>query len=508
MDPIPLPPPFKGVNQQIPIQVLDSPFAEKLLNFNPSLGALTLRPGDSQYLSKTTVNYTPVRMFADGNTSLYAVAYNPSTNQMDFIDATTGSVLSSSAASGLDTFQIGFFNKAVYFYGYSTYTPGYYVNASGVWAAIGYTASTGTFTPLGSTGYKNRNYIIQKAAAKYWYSGIDQITGTVIPVDLSSILNEYGDLYIIAKVTLADSVEAVELLTLVFSTGEVLFYSGSYPNSADWQIVGRGTIGRPLWYGTGMQYGGDYLVFCNNGPTSLRDLFLQGERQIDDVSFGGEVSTAWELGFKGIPAAALNMRGAWDRLNNRIVIFSVAAALDGAAATGCFFFIYNTQLKSWYFHTSTIDTAAQDMVVFQNKVLLLADTNSGFMIVEKEGSTNYSDVNINGGAEQGYAYEIKSAAIKEGRAFVQKGEGLDLIVNSDLHGQTTYNLIRDFGVETTSNQIATGIVSGSLQKPFVNIGVEGTYIQYKISGTTTTGKTVGYRLYAINFWETMGDSPR
>lgn len=98
--------------------------------------------------------------------------------------------------------------------------------------------------------------------------------------------------------------------------------------------------------------------------------------------------------------------------------------------------------------------------------------------------------------------------LANGRAYVQKGEGVDVIVSADLHTETNYYLIKDFGVQITTAQKAGVTLSGGPEKPFINMGIEGTYIQYKISGTTSASKVLGYKLFGLNFWVEMGESPR
>ena len=152
-----------------------------------------------------------------------------------------------------------------------------------------------------------------------------------------------------------------------------------------------------------------------------------------------------------------------------------------------------------------------DMMFYNGKVLMLPTQalNSTISIIEKEGATDFVDVNAqpSGGTSFGYYYETISAPVSDGRAFVQKGEGVDVIMQSDLYNETDHNLIKDFGVLTTESQKIPDQGTG-LQKPFINIGIEGSYIQHKISGTTTTGKSVGLTIYGTNFWRELGNSPR
>ena len=129
------------------------------------------------------------------------------------------------------------------------------------------------------------------------------------------------------------------------------------------------------------------------------------------------------------------------------------------------------------------------------------------MIYSKEGSSGFTDRSIDDASDVGVEFEAKSAPIASGRTFIQKADGLDAIVTSDMYPQVGYRFISDLGVNQSATQIIPTQAS-TLQKTNADIGLEGSYIQYKISGTTTANKTVGYNLFGLNLWTSQGKSPR
>jgi hypothetical protein len=181
---------------------------------------------------------------------------------------------------------------------------------------------------------------------------------------------------------------------------------------------------------------------------------------------------------------------------------------DGNLQSGSYYFIFNNINQAWYFHRSFGNTThvIRDAVEYNNKIVTLSYGNNNAMVYEKEGSTGFMDRLAEDTGDIGYDFNITFAPVSNGRAFVQKCAGIDVILETDLSAAINYQLIKNFGASTTTAQKVT--VGSGLQKAYVNMGHEGSYIQPKISGTTITGKTVGLDLYGINFWSEQGASPR
>ena len=525
MNPIPLPAPYAGVNELVPKIAIESPFCEELFNFNVTQEGITLRHGDSKYATVSAI--APSRLESDfifkyGDSTLFIVIRDYFPAGIRIYNVTTATTAYTPGITTNDNFTSLYFNKYLFLFGYNFHSPGYVYDGA-AWGVIGYTGS-GTFRPYGGNVYNNRAYLLQATEAAYWYSNINAISGAMTKVDLSSITEQKCTLSAIASFTIAETVQAVTYQTFIFDNGEILFYSGSYPNGPDWTLVGKAKIGQPLDYNSVFQYQGDSIVLCDTGVVSLRDLFLKGSQQGKGLSINDRIQTTWANLIQAYRVAYSNpvgpiifastgsVKGIWDPKTDRIIIsFPFYLDSTGTIQFGSFYFIFNTQLTSWYTQRSygCLGTTVINSIDFSNKVLTLCSSNdqTKIMIYEKEGSTGFTDRNPNDTVDVPYDFETISAPIANGRNYVQKATGLDVIVKSDLYAQTNYQLIKDFGV-VTSNAQKTDAPTGTLQKPFVNMGIEGSYIQYKISGTTTTGKTVGIELYGANLWIDQGASPR
>lgn len=517
MQPIPLPAPYAGVDELTPVIALESPFCENLLNYNLTRAGAILRNGDSILSFLAIGSRSPKAIGVYSESVSIAVLYTTNTAWY-FYNANTEALLltDAGAVSGGSLVTPFRFNNRLFFFINSGFgSPGYVYDGATV-AALGYTGSG--FSPLGGVAYKGRPYIAESGEAAYWYGDIGQITGALTKIDLTTVVSDSSDtLTAIGTVTLADNVSTVALIAFIFASGEVLFYSGSYPNSATWALAGTASIGKPTGPRCTIAYQGDTIVLTETGVFSLRELFLKGAEGAQDLSINSRIQKSWTALVETISSSLLSavnrsqIRGVWDKVNGRLVISLPGYLSLGALVRGSYYFIFNTELKSWYFHRSQGVTSTgfiNDICYQNNKVLLLGDSTTGDLVVwSKEGATGFTDRSDTDAVEQPFSYEVKSAPVSTGRAYVSKAAGLDVIVNSDLYAETDYNFVCDLGVQTTTSQKVNG-VSGSLQKPFVNIGIEGSYIQYKISGTTVTGKTVGYQLYGVNLWQDSGTSPR
>lgn len=509
--PIPMPAPFGGVNEQIPVAAIESPYCENLLNFNATQAGLELRHGDSIHRKISDASRDPLNLVPYGTAAMFIASYNQNDSKIYFLNASSGAVVHSSTALGQDNFYPLQFNKYLFFFSAQVYAPGFYYNGS-AWGSIGYTGSG--LLPAGGAVFKHRAYIVQSLESAYWYSDIDAISGALHKVDLSSLVTDVTYLVAIARVTLADTVEAQSLLAFIFKSGEVIFYDGSYPDSFDWREVGRGNIGEPFSARTGFPYKGDYFALTRAGVFSLRDLFLKGSNQANSLAINSRIEKTWKSLAAELSGGSYNeARGIYDSVNDRIIINMPLYPDPSGPTIGAFFFVFDCVRQSWFFHQAfggaAVFGTSIDVCYFNKSVYFLMTVFNGTMVVyKKEGATGYSDRKWDDTTEQGFDYEIKSAPLLNGRAFVAKCEGLDVITESDLHDQTNYQLISDLGRDTTAAQKLPSDTPTSLQKPNVNMGIEGTYIQYKISGTTVASKTVGMKLYGVNAWISQGRSPR
>jgi hypothetical protein len=439
---------------------------------------------------------------------------------VEIYDVDAGTVAYTTVATGSDAFTSLYFNNRLFLFG-TIHTPGYVYDGS-TFAVIGYTGSS--FAPYGGNVYKNRAYLIQLDEPAYWYTGISQVTGAVTKVDLSTVVRRKCKLSGIASFTLSEQAGSQIFQSFIFDNGDVLFYSGSYPNADDWGLVGSATIGQPIGYNLVVSYQGDSLVLCDSGVVSLRDLFLSGSEDASSLTVNANIQKTWTtmiqraratynypVGplFVGVGSAQV----IWDPKKSRIIIKLPFYTTTSGVPTGNYFFVFDALLQAWSFHQSFgtapagLNVAPLFCAVYKNKVLMaqISAAGTNVMIYEKEGGTVYADRATDDSGYVGYDFEMLSAPIPFPKTAVYEATQIEPILESDLYTQTNWNLVADFGRQTSGNQ-TTDAATTSVQKPAVNVGMQNiTYVQVKMSGTTVTGKTVGLNLYSYNVWYDAGE---
>lgn len=510
--PITLPAPFGGINELVPPAALESPFAEKLFNVNVTGIGTEVRHGDSVYAAIGGSFSSGYEVYAFGQygdshawifgidlSSGKATIENIDTGSTDYTAASTGSV-------GLGSSF--FFNNYLFFFATGSYSPGFRYNGSG-WDVIGY-SGTG-FNPIAGNSFKTRPYIIQYNSCAYWYGTAGQVTGALTKVDLTSLVSRNTFLTAIASITIADTVAATQLQCFIFSSGEVLFYNGSYPDpsTVTWELVGKAELGQTINYNSGVQYQGDYLMFCDTGIVSLKDVFLRGSDQAQLLSVNSRIQRSWtDLIQKlrtqySIPNGPLGrIYGVVDQKQNRIIVCMAGYVDDdgNVSLLGSTMFIYSTLYQAWTIHRNFgYLSPFQGLIRYKNKILLAGAYSQSILIYEKEGDDGFTDRAQANDADNTYTFRIKPAPVPIAKAFIQDCQGIEPIIESDLYSSTNYQLVRDLGVQSTTAQTIPDQGS-DLIKTFAQIGLRGTYLQLDISGTTAADKTVGYKLYGINFW--------
>lgn len=522
-----LPAPFLGVNERDPIAAVKSPYCQTLLNFNVTTAGITLRNGDSKFdwISPAATGSDALNMgfFPYGDTKLISPVKATGTGLIDFYDCETG-VSGYTTVNSVNTsaWSTVYFNKYLMFFpNTSTLAPGVYWNGS-AYGAVGYTGSN--LWPIAGNVYNHRAYLVQLNECAYWYSGIDQISGACTKVDLNGLVEQNCTLSSIASFTLSDQTTTEEYQAFIMSNGEVLFYSGPYPDSPTWAQRGKSKVGQPLYVGSTIRYQGDTLLMCDSGVISMRALFLSGAEKAQNLSANTLMQDTWRALVQAIrdnlnaPTGPIvpgllngTIRGVYDSKTDRIIIsFPYQLNASGAAIAGSFYFVFYTPLEAWFFQQSTGDRI-DDICVYKNGVRLLAQSinqSTGdleLMIYTKEGSTGFQDRNSSDTANVSYDYEMLSAPIPFPKTAVYETDQIEPILESDLYAETNWNFVADFGRQTSGNQ-PTNALTTSVAKPAVNVGMQNiTYVQVKMSGTTAASKTVGLNLYSYNVWYNSGE---
>lgn len=522
MQSLELPPPFAGIRQSIPKIAIEHPYCETLHNFTTQQEGVSVRFGDKKFVAfdQAAAGSQPLLLSTYGDSKAFISTYNATTTQIEIFDEAGSSAYSPAGAySGTPPATL-YINKYLWFFPNSAIVGPFYYNGSTFGVGGGF---TGPSIAFGGDVYNERAYLLDLSnPTTYWYGGSKAKGGACTQVDLSLVHENYSALTSICPVSLSDSNNSQVLQAFVFANGETLFYSGLYPDAPNWGRVAVAKVGQPVNYHSWFSYQGDVLLICDTGLVSLRDLFLKGSEAGASLILSGEAKETWKALMKAARAtynaagplgfgSGGHIRGVWDNQNNKIVVsFPFYLDTSGALTIGSFYFVYDTITKAWFTQRSHGLDASKPMVDiarFKNKTITLSSGGTKVMVWEKEGATNFTDRAVDDDADTGFDYDLLSAPVRNGRSYVQKCIGLEPIMKSDLYTATNWSLVSNFGEYSTANQKIPD--QGSvLRKSFANVGAEAAYIQYRVSGTTVTDKTIGLQLFGVNFLVNQGAATR
>lgn len=515
---LPLPPPFKGQNDQLPVFSITNPHAERLENLTTKNGTLNLRRGNTRffsgavlYLAKNIVHYnesTLLVMFEE----LPGVAFR-------WYNLHTGvPVLSNSLAwGGDDEIHTLMFNKYLFYFGETTLTlagtgiPYYNGTAWGLAAYTGFTSAL-----AGGNVYKNRAYFIYRGFSKYAYSQVDAISGAVTNVDLSSVISSVANLYGIRSISMSENVTQENVQAFLFQGGEVLVYSGSYPASADWRIVSRFEISPIVYINSIVDAKGDSFVLCETEILSLRNLFTGGYSKESETGIGAAIKNRWSQIIRVLKAGSAPLyyiKGVYDQAKDRLVITMpwYVNPITEAIQYKPFQLIYDFSLGGWVeffqdqlsgnlartvsatFHNGSVYIAVNNEDTLSARVMSL-ETGSSFVDQDCFTTTDTAPIN----------FKWKSAPYPVSKFGVIKTQGLEVIMQSDQNSITNWKLIGDLGAQETTAQKVPAINGTNIVKTFINMGIESNIVQSEMSGASTTGST-GLTIYATNLWVTPSE---
>lgn len=506
------PPPYRGQRDDIPLAALEPPYAQYVTNFNLDDGILKFRKGDSAYTS--SVSGHPILDLAQygvsSNLPLVISVYENG-GSFYFRDVINNSALNNFAAvyDNTDISHV-YFNNYLFFFGGGLNQNVRYYNGS-AWGTAGYTWPVGS-VPYGGTVHKNRGYYIEYLTTKYVYTEINAITGPTNEVDLAQVVSQKSNLFGIRSISLSEGIQQENVLAFVMDTGEVLVYSGSFPNSSDWGLIGRFFIGKPVGYHPFIDARGDSYVMTQNGLVSLRDLFAKGATIATDESLTSSIPNRWKQAIiKNIPYNQYYTntipRGVWDSAHQRIIVFlPYYVDKDGNVDTSkSMRFIYSLKTQSWVEHVAAAVSRCALAINYPSASLeggfAIFGSNNNYVFV-MEGATGYADTNTSG-SSVGYDFQMRTSPLYTERFGVNTTTGVELLSTTDAYSKIDYKLISNFGQFVTSTQKLPDQGSG-VQNPFIDIGIQANYLQLDISGNTGTALTTGFEMYAINLWSVKG----
>lgn len=511
---IALPPPYAGMYDRTPTVVVQNPYCIELENFNTTGGALKLRNGDNllSIISAVPANIVGrLKATTDGADRVIAAVFNNTLGETYFYDVITGTATLLHTIVGAAPYNIG----AADFAGYTFFLGDGFLTryqAPATWVNSPYSAApTITFDPDGACVYRNRLYMWATYLPYLRYSGVEAISGATAAIDLRSVFTRDAGIAFARCVTVSDSIQAQSLLMIVTLVGEVILYGGSYPESADWSLVGRFFIPAPIGANSIVDVQGDSFILTRSGIISARTLITSGLKAATEQSITLNISNRWKqivnalraLNYNQVPHA---VTAVWDAEKNRLIIsFPYHVNRSGAVANNSFFLVYDLTLGAWTEHVgpSSSSRASQleilDGTVYYASFKVFDFESEGAAVMTKETSSGFKDYyGLTSAYQDSYSAKIVSAPIPLPRDANARVTAIEPITAGDYYTAGKWKLVGDLGRVSTGQQTVS--VSGtSVSKPLVSLGIDATYVQYQFDYETPYATlSSGIQFYGIN----------
>lgn len=514
-----IPPPVNGWNTRDPISGMDPLYAVDAENFIGKGGGVELRDGTLIVTSgmfdifgavgKVT-GITPVPLYTSGY-SVFAICGfdNVSGFQSALgFNATgaTGTVLGPGAhINNLDyitTVPVSFKGSCFYL-GDSLGGGGWYMKS---WDGIAALETAVLLPDAGIefiTTYRNRLYGITQPSGSYnvkiYYGNVDSVAAMPVAnvYSIESLLKKGGKISYIGSLT-RSGVSSEELFIVISALGEVLVFSGEYPASPTWALIGHYYTSPPCGTRCFINYGADLLIFTVNGLVSLLDI-MQGQSSIRYLSdaISSEFAGFSDLVFTGFPtteSSSVYFTGVWWQEENLIILSYPTSASISSPETEQL--VYHVPTNSWWKWTGL---GVYSMATVEGRLLLGSDNGS---ILEMTG--DYDEDPNNAGQiltrtiklRPAYNYFGDRSASKqfvEARPILKQSEGLSITMDSDVDYQDT----------TATNTVTdTTDTAYKLYAPRIGLRGIGRCASIRIDGTVTTKR---FRLEATEVIWNDGD---
>lgn len=301
-----LPAPHQGLNTVDALNALNEFEALELLNLYPDDGIVKLRDGFTEH---TTANLNvPVKTLASLNLAdgTHEFLLSAGGNVYKYTLLGSRPTPDNIGSSTNDEWQTVTYNYKLFAVNGED-TPFYWDGTSSSYTTLTFTGTGLTLSDLVNVSvYKERLYFVEKNTGNIWYSGVKNITGTLTKFDADFIMRDGGFVVMCGNYTNNYASQVDDLFYILTSEGELLFYSGDDPSDANWQIVARYSIGRPLGYRAVVKVENDTIFITDRGLTPCSALFA-GTPTTAQETIGRKINKLIRTQAKDLPFSYL-----WD----------------------------------------------------------------------------------------------------------------------------------------------------------------------------------------------------
>lgn len=503
VQPINLPAPTGGADFLSPLSEMGDVNSPWLENIDVENRSLKVRRGyvrHAEIAAQSAILGIGVygRKAASSSNKLFAYSQGAGSNTIYNITTTTPS-LDHTAGSGTadEAAPLGAASK-LYFL-----TEADFANCNRYFDGASWNAWVGAAGGRIGVSYKNRIYIF--SGTTLYYGALDAVTGVGGggSLDLSTVFEDGGN---IAWATVLSSPgERASEIYLAFGTdgGEVLVYAGAYPADATWTLIGRFRAAPPIGYDAIIRYYNDTYIITESGVVSLKDLFQRGSVASNEETASSQIDAYWRTLIK---KSTYNFwggarRGAsgcyWPEENKIFILVPGYVDIDGNYSSSyATMFIMNVITRAWSWHKITnIDLSSTfgGLTYFRNNIYFFVDDT-----IMTYSPTLYKDEAWDTASSYfSYPFAIHGAYNNFGSKNSNKRiHGYEPILKTDFGGSNFgIKAAADFGRQV-SNRTDVGLLDG-YNIPYYSVGAEGTYLQYRLEGSSDTASTDGLEFFGI-----------
>jgi len=341
-----------------------------------------------------------------------------------------------------------------------------------------------------------------------YYGALDAVTGATSLVDWQPLFKESGEICW-AEILSSPTENSNELLMAVGNAqGEILVFTGDYPDAANWELIATFKVGRVCSYNGVLSYNNDVWVATENGIVSLRKMLYFGDSRQQDISVSALIDDYWSDVVMNVSDGTTDgnflfnaSMAYWPQENKIYVLANGHIDKDGTftdLGTSATLYVYNTISEAWAIQkVPSVDSTGVSFLTYFKNGMFFSTGN----VIMRISPTVYKDEDYDGaGTYNSYETEIQSAYNQLGSSFrFKRITGVNVLSNTDFDGGNVGFLTSaDFGRKISGNgQRSQSILQSGYNNTIYSCGTEGAYLQWRLDGESDTTSTNGYELYAI-----------
>lgn len=496
---VPIQVPLLGLNKRDPLEGMDPNYAPWLVDFDPEPQFYKLR-GGYQIHNNLSSETAILGLHTYGNASLFAYVnaasgnhqiYNVTTAGAPSSVETTDEAVSVAAHKFRMKGQLGFATDID-----SSQSGAFRYYDGSTWTDWGFQYSAADIGGRVVTQYKGRVYTWR--GVYMYYSEIDAITGTVhARVDISSLFDEVAEIRWAGVLASPRNTEGETLLCYGNSSGEIVCYAGDYPEATNWEMVAKFKTGMPLYWQCVLPFRNDLWLGTDSGVLSLRKLFEQGSDVSELYTVSAPIDPYINKIVRG--SSVLDTLGSMAYWPERGQVWMLlkghldsSDAFSGSSAT---MFVYNVFSGAWTIHKIPGISSNMGALTYMNNAMYFF---TGKLVV-KYNPTSFKDEQFaSAGSYQSYTGAIHFPYSDfQSKHRWKRVRSFQPVFKTDFtNSNVTMQGSADFGRKTsgsvTSNFVTDDYIIGNFPA-----GVEGQYIQPRISVTADANSSDGFELYAM-----------